>query len=103
MIKEQSNHKIIEDNIFYHIDTLPNFTAISKQTQKLLNEIVTNNIATKEDIDQSDTHIFGQTLITSINLNHHLIESIEDNCKVIEINDFKIIIKIVLSINLSLI
>ena len=53
--------------------------------------IVTKNIATK--IDQSDTHIFGQTLITSINLNYHLIESIKDNCKVIEINDFKTIIK----------
>jgi len=93
MIKEQSIHQIIEDNIFYHIDTLPNFTAISKQTQKLLNEIVTKNIATREDIDQSDTHIFGQTLITSINLNHHLIESIKDNCKVVKINDFKTIIE----------
>jgi len=93
MIKEQPIHQIIEDNIFYHIDTLPNFTAISKQTQKLLNVIVTKNIVTKEDIDQSDTHIFGQTLITSINLNYHLIESIKDNCKVIEINDFKTIIK----------
>jgi len=93
MIKEQPIHQIIEDNIFYHIDTLPNFTAISKQTQKLLNEIVTKNIATKEDTDQSDTRIFGQTLITSKNLNHHLIESIEDNCKVIEINDFKTIIE----------
>ena len=92
MIKEQSNYQIIEDNIFYHIDTLPNFTAISKQTQKLLNEIVTKNIATKEDINQSDTHIFGQTLITSKKLNHHLIEDIKSNCKVIEINDFKTVI-----------
>jgi len=96
MIKEQSNGQIIKDKIFYHIGTLPYFTARSKKTKQLLSDIVTKNTIPQEittDTKQNNVHIFGQTLITSNKANTKLIEKIKNNCKIIEINDLATIIE----------
>ena len=91
MIKEKSTRQIIKNKIFYHIGTLPNFTVTGKMTKQLLCDILTKNIDST-NINQDNT-IFGQTLITSITLNQHLIENIKDNYKIIKINKFETIIK----------